>query len=80
MRYWLRIPPFKRRQAIQAGCQYDPSRQQWYVEEPFGSYLTLADFEAWLEASEQLIEARQGLARTKKTQGDSGPRQRGSQT
>jgi Domain of unknown function (DUF5710) len=51
MRYWLRIPPQRRRQAILSGCQYDSEKKQWYVEEPFkrikNIQLTLEDFQQW---------------------------------
>lgn len=71
MRHWLRIPPFKRRQAILAGCQFDQQRQQWYVEEPLKPGLLLSDFAEWLTGSDSLLEARQRLARNKKAQGGS---------
>ena len=69
MRYWLRIPPHQRRQAILAGCEYDPSRKQWYVDEPLRGCLTLADFESWRASSEVSLEKRKEQALTQRAQG-----------
>ena len=71
LRYWLRIPPYQRRQAIHAGCVYDPTRQQWYVKEPLRPGFLLSDFEAWKATAEDTIEARQAIARYKKSLGGS---------
>ena len=52
MRYWLKIPMWKKRQAIHAGCQYDLDRKQWYVDEPLKPGFILDDFSHWTPSKE----------------------------
>ena len=47
MRYWLKVPKWKTRQASRAGCRWSLDYQQWYIEEPFKQPFNLSDFLSW---------------------------------
>lgn len=78
MKHYLRFPSYKLKTALLAGAKYDRQSKRWYIEEPLTPPFILEDFAAWKIVSEQTIEARQKLARSKKAHGGPSSRQRES--